>query len=360
MKLKSIQAVRAIACLSVVIYHLFALSKDYAGGAFYQPFLAIGKGGVDIFFVVSGVVMVVTSYARFGADGSARDFAIARIARIYPPYWFLTILLTLYWLYNPGGVNADHGGVDLFASYTLLPSHALPLVPVAWTLSYEMMFYVVFFSLMILIPIKRLPVALLAWGLLVTIGNLLLSGFQVDNLYLSFIANLYVLEFIAGCFIGLAYKTGRLKAGAIPLIAALIWFSTSAVLLQINEILDGFRGWSRVAFYSVPSVLFVYGLLALEVTGVWTRIPNWLVSAGNASYSLYLTHILFIHVAYRVAFKSVFASNGFIFLPFCMIASFVVGGVFYRLIEIPTTGFAREMLSRLLAQKSVRPRVVSP
>ncbi|TCP85249.1 peptidoglycan/LPS O-acetylase OafA/YrhL [Rhizobium sp. PP-CC-2G-626] len=361
MRLNSIQAIRAIACLSVVFYHLLALSKDYAAGAFYQPFMAIGKSGVDIFFVVSGLVMVITSYSRFGQQSSARDFAIARVARIYPPYWVLTILLTLYWLHNPGGVNADHGGVDIVASFTLLPSHSFPLVPVAWTLSYEMMFYAVFFFMMIFIPLKNLPIALLTWGTLVIIGNLARSEFEVSNLYLNFFTNLYILEFIAGCFIGLAYKKGLLKTGVLPLLAAIVWFSANAILLQVNQVPDGFQGWYRFFFCSIPAALLVYGLLALETSGAWTKIPQWLVGLGNASYSLYLTHILFIHVAYRFAFKRIFDSSGLLFLPFCVIASVIVGWVFYRIVEVPLSSAARKGLSRLLVQNSKQaPRAVSP
>jgi exopolysaccharide production protein ExoZ len=81
-KFDSIQYLRAVAALAVVLYH--------AGGLRHGDTFAVGAAGVDIFFVISGFVMWSTSSAH---PQSAREFFIRRLARVAPMYWLLTLLL---------------------------------------------------------------------------------------------------------------------------------------------------------------------------------------------------------------------------------------------------------------------------
>ena len=87
-KLHSIQSLRAIAALLVFLCHLFAMEEAHAGRSEnLTSFWVNGAHGVDLFFVISGFVIVwVASDARQGWR-SALDFLFARIARIYPLWW---------------------------------------------------------------------------------------------------------------------------------------------------------------------------------------------------------------------------------------------------------------------------------
>ena len=57
-----IQFMRGIAALGVVVYHACVLSVEYAGGRIYYAGIVVGTGGVDLFFVIGGLVMVISTY----------------------------------------------------------------------------------------------------------------------------------------------------------------------------------------------------------------------------------------------------------------------------------------------------------
>ncbi|WP_288456965.1 acyltransferase [uncultured Sphingomonas sp.] len=358
-KLQSIQIGRAVACVLVVIYHLLALSKDYAGGAFYQPGVSGFKAGVDIFFVISGVVMVITTFTRFETKGTATRFFIHRVSRIYPPYWGLAAPLTLYWLRNPGGVNAEHGGVDILASWTLAPSDKLPIVPVAWTLTFELMFYLVFGLFLAFLARRHLSLALLAWGGVILLAQPfahLLTSIPLA----SFLTSPFVLEFVGGCLIGLAIVHNKVRFSAGALAAGCAIFASEFIMLQVAQAPDTLDPRLRVGLYAAPALLTVYGLIGLERSGAWTNFPRWMVKLGDASYSLYLIHILVFHALYRIAFTKIFGGSGAAFLPLAFMTSIVGGYIYFRLFEQPVSTFVRVRLERLAGVHGGRAATPAP
>src|SRR5690348_11363931 len=93
-RLYEIDALRIIAAVAVVVYHYtFA---DFAGGltmtAFPQisPVTRYGYLGVDLFFVISGFVCLLTALNR-----KPHQFVISRIVRLYPAYWVAVTLTTV-------------------------------------------------------------------------------------------------------------------------------------------------------------------------------------------------------------------------------------------------------------------------
>jgi len=371
MKIESIQILRAAACLSVMVYHLMGLSNDYASGVLWFPTAAVLKAGLEVFFVVSGVVMVITTFDQFGRPGSARRFAIHRLSRIYPPYWILTGVLTLYWLSNPGAINSKSGGVDLLASWTLAPAPQLPLVPVAWTLSYELMFYVVFFMLMVFVRRSALPAALLVWAAAVVAYGLTPPMARPQAYHFDFLFSPFVLAFICGCLTGLAFRTGRLRNPLVWLGLAALWIAGDLVWIAATDAPDNEPIWVRTALYLAPSAALAHGVLGLEANKRWVSAPRWLVACGDASYSIYLVHILILHAAYRFLYADVFKGFGWAFPPFCAIASVGAGWLYYRYFERPSSALAKKWLERATAratgdnatpfpQKSGEPEACTP
>ena len=110
------------------------------------PWLA----GVDIFFVISGFIMVYASSRWFGSARAPRVFLAHRIARIVPLYWatmmvYLAVLLLTPWLLNSEYL-APH---FVIASFLFIPAArpdglVQPLYSLGWTLNYEMFFYALF------------------------------------------------------------------------------------------------------------------------------------------------------------------------------------------------------------------------
>src|SRR5690349_17528728 len=80
-----IQLLRAIAATAVVVTHVqWDLMKNLSLPAALPPQLGIGNAGVDLFFVISGFVMVYSSEGMFRRAGAGREFLLRRIARIVP------------------------------------------------------------------------------------------------------------------------------------------------------------------------------------------------------------------------------------------------------------------------------------
>src|ERR1700756_2337701 len=136
--LLSIQALRAVAALLVLAGHISTiLIAEHKAASF--PLFALGPFGVDLFFVISGFVMVYSSERLFGQPGAPFKFFARRLARIVPLYWAATSILV--WFVVPYASTKAVLGSFLFAPH--IPSEA-PLLFVGWTLIFEMFFYAVF------------------------------------------------------------------------------------------------------------------------------------------------------------------------------------------------------------------------
>jgi peptidoglycan/LPS O-acetylase OafA/YrhL len=93
-KFLSIQALRGIAALGVVAFHSLSIEQKYSNGDSLLPdFFRLGQSGVDLFFVISGFVMVTVTKERFKINGESMRFLWGRLSRIYPTYWFYFLLV---------------------------------------------------------------------------------------------------------------------------------------------------------------------------------------------------------------------------------------------------------------------------
>lgn len=346
-RLESIQALRGVAALVVVLFHASVLSIDYLAGAIYSPWTLVGKAGVDLFFVISGFVMVYTTYRRFDEPGAATRFAISRISRIYPPYWILAAMVFLYWLHNPGGVNSKSGQVNLLTSFLLLPGGGLPLVPVAWTLVCEVFFYFVFWLVMVFGSARLLLPCISLWGLCVltnTAVGLVNANAMVRGLPLS----PFNLEFIVGVLLALM---GIRRGGRSALIVSLMAFAAMAVGFQLTGQEESIPVANRVLLFLAPCAGLVYGLVALETSG-W-RPSRFLVWIGDWSYSLYLVHILVMHLVYRVATRRTSiewtGASAWMLAGAVVLLSVVIGYLYYRVVEQKATRYVRNALTLALA-----------
>jgi exopolysaccharide production protein ExoZ len=351
-KLDSLQLGRAVAVISILVFHLTGLSLEYQHGCFYGAWTQVFRAGVDIFFVISGVVMVVTTYRKLEQPGTSKRFLIHRVSRIYPPYLFLTVILTLLWIGRPEAVNSKTG-VNLFSSYTLWPSNKLPLIQVGWTLSFELMFYFAFFLIIVFAKKARMAQALIFWSAAVLAGQvaidldssgMLLRAFPRANFFFS----VYVLEFVGGCFIGLAFLKSRLIGGRNCVVAGIALFLAESVVFEVMNFDGRYAGGLRVLLFGVPSALLVYGLLAWEADARPLKVPRWAVRCGDMSYSIYLVHLLIIHSAYRFAWQPF---NHIAVRPLFLVvtagASIFASLVFHALVEIPFSVWTRMRLEEI-------------
>jgi exopolysaccharide production protein ExoZ len=232
------------------------------------------------------------------------------------------------------------------------PKH-LPLVQVGWSLSYEVMFYLAFFCIIVFVTKAWFPRALILWSLAVIAGSAAIALDSSGNLVsafprAAFLFSPYVLEFVAGCFVGLAFLKLKFVAGKISAVVAAALFALEAIIFQAIQYAGAERVTFRVLLFGPPAALLVYGLLAWEGETGTLRIPRWVIRCGDMSYSIYLVHLLVVHFAYRYIWQ-VFNHDGV--RPLFMVAAATVAlassVVFYKLVEMPFSLWTRLRLEEI-------------
>ena len=346
--LRNVQALRAVAALLVVFDHFNGeLSYDAKASTFFHAFRYIGNFGVDIFFAISGFIMLSTTWEMFAKPGATRTFLIRRIARIYPPYWLVVAPIVGTYLFASHSMMKSHAGhSDILSSMLLLPQANTSLLIVSWTLVFEMFFYLVF---AVIIGRERrwfLP-SLGVWFVL----QLAMSAVFVHstNPYLGFLSQPLAIEFMLGTIVGYLYVHDRMplaaSVGTLGLaVTVAVWVASRSpglvADLSKNDI-------TRVLQFGIPAAMIVYGVVGLERRG--TRIaPGWSVHLGDASYAIYLWHvpvtIVFGAVAWRLHVHGFIAD---LLVQLATLATIIcVSLAVYRYFEVPVTRFFNARFAR--------------
>jgi exopolysaccharide production protein ExoZ len=344
MTIKSIQGLRAVAALLVVSVHVGnpdGFESRYLLNA--HPFSAgmanIGYIGVDLFFIISGFIMVVTSIGSNGSTLAAGEFLRRRFIRLYPPLWIINTIVLVVFLIKPTLVNSHSAAKpDILASYLLLPQAGSPLLLVAWTLVYEMYFYLVF-TVGLLGGKRTLVPTLFVWT--ISILGMSLAFASSNNVYLAFLGNPIAYEFLLGAIIG------ALSRRSLPVWAGLSLIAVGTILMVIlgAQIEAGqtqlLGGWWRIVTAAVLS-LIVLGIVGLDRLKKLST-PLILERIGDSSYAIYLWHIpvltllgFALHATHPHSRILQFAG---VVLTYAMVIA--VGLFIFKYIERPMTRFLR-------------------
>jgi exopolysaccharide production protein ExoZ len=358
-KLVGIQALRAVAACGVVASHLAAFEGKYvAGPALSSPVWLYGMSGVDLFFVISGFIITTMCAGRFGLRGEGRSFLLERATRIYPAYWVWSLAILAVFLVRPEMVNSHHGRPDILRSFLLLPQENLPLLLVAWTLVFEMFFYLLFSVALRWMREADLPRVLAVWAVIVAAGNLILQPTQNEPM-LSLVFSPLLLEFILGCCVALYVGAVGRRAGFALLFLGIAGFA--AGITAMGMLGEEFPlGWGRVLIFGTSSALIVAGMVGIERNG-FNHVPRPLVALGDASYSLYLCHVPVIAVA-GLAWHRLIVGSAPGFHVAALVWAFAIaiaaGFVSYHVIERPLLRLSRR-LSRVAIRSPIRYGTVS-
>lgn len=292
-RLPSIQAMRGVAALAVVVLHAgesidrqsFILaplaSKTSLGGVG-----GLGAVGVDLFFVISGFVMALSA-ERLGGPRDAGRFLLLRLVRVAPLFWLLTLPMAAWWLWR-GAVNLPP---NLLNTFTFVPLHvgpyAYPFHGVGWTLSFEFLFYGLVAVLICAPAARRLPALMLA-----LVALPLLPMHDSDWALARWLTNPILLEFafgIAAFMLWRSRATERyrhaiiLAAACGVTVLALQYLAGQAAVLTPGGVTHQNLGGNRALVAGLPC-------LALFLWALPMRPFAPLLALGDASYSLYLVH----------------------------------------------------------------------
>lgn len=334
-KLTGIEACRGIAAAMVVLYHAARhLDKAY-GVPGLMAFFQFGHAGVDLFFVLSGFIILFVHYEDLGRPSSVGRYVERRLTRILPTYWValgVTILLGFI------GGRALPPLFDIARSASLLPSHVEPLLGIAWTLQLEMTFYAVFVLLILHRMIGLVAFVIwLAWVVISAAGSSF-GGSLPQSLYST-----YNLEFFLGMGVAYWLKNKAVSKPRAILIAGMSLFAFAAIAENVR-FFDGYASVSRL-IYGVPAAMIVLGLAAAERDDGFV-VPKVLKTLGSASYSIYLFQFVFIAIAWKlwllVGLDQVMPRAASFPL---LAAAALIGGVFAsRWVEYPLMGLVRRTL----------------
>lgn len=285
-RLDSVQILRAVAALAVVLFHLsgnLALQFDLTGR---NP-LSIGRFGVDLFFAISGFIICYSSQR----DQRVGVFAAKRLARIVPLYWLLTFGVFGIALILPRLLNqtvADTLGLIkslFFIPHEMPNGKVIPILSLGWTLNYEMFFYGIF--AVSLLFRRRVEVAIAVLASAVLAG----AFYRGDSVVLRFWLSPMLIEFIFGCCIFLLYKHRP------AMLERMRWLWIAAVAALLVQMFVPVP-LHRVIKQGIPSAFLLASLLSWQPKkGLITAVG---VELGNASYSMYLVHLYVIQFCAKI------------------------------------------------------------
>ena len=341
--LVSLQYLRAGAALLVVYLHATIQFNTLSGPAGMA--LEIGKCGVDVFFVLSGYVMWMSTAAK---SMTVADFLKRRLVRIVPLYWIMTSIAAAVAYFLPQILKSTKFEIHhVIASLLFIPwpnpvfssdsgqavvDALKPVITPGWTLNFEMFFYVLF-AIALWVP-KRSRI----FALVLIIGGafLVLNALAGHGDAFQFYGSGLIFEFLAGTLLGALEPLRRFVGGgraALPVLIAALFF------LIFND--ARFPSVSRTLVLGPPAAILLATAVELERAGR-VRFLKLFDELGNASYSIYVTHI-FVVAGLRIIPKAlgidVMASGRIAFMVMALAIASLVGIAVHEWVEKPVIKF---------------------
>jgi peptidoglycan/LPS O-acetylase OafA/YrhL len=276
-RIAELDALRGLAALGVVLFHLSLL--DPAAG----PGFAFGASGVDLFFIISGFVILMT----LERTRDWREFVISRFSRLYPAYWACVTLAALAAVPRMGAVKLAGtyaANLTMFQLYLGAPD----LDGSYWTLSIEMLFYLLMLGVYLagrLDSLEWLGAACLA--LLFGYDSAICKG-HLPGLYAFLGQWVPIVHHLPLFLAGIAFYRIKTRGASVWRYALLI----ACFVCQRRLYWDG----GVIRFYLGPqayqaAIAAYFVLFLLQVRGWLGFLANpatlWL---GRISFCLYLCH----------------------------------------------------------------------
>lgn len=309
--------------------------------------LKFGYCGVDIFFVLSGFIIM---YATQGKSYSPGQFLLRRSVRIYPPFWlFLLIPASLLCLLTPFG-NCREGLFE-FTNYlkTVFLSYDHIQVGPSWSLSYEIYFYLIVAIALLFGKYREYFIFTIALPIVI----FAFLPEHKENPLIFFVSNPVILEFLFGVIVYHIYRrfTFSLKHSVILLVVSAGAFLYNGLVTEYMADTTLSRDW-RFLYFGLPVSFSILALVSIEKVKKIRVRKLWLL-LGAASYTLYLMH------TFSIALFDRFISFKYDFSLSVKTSISILGGVvtifisvlLYQWIERPLTNFLNGLVKKLYAKK---------
>jgi peptidoglycan/LPS O-acetylase OafA/YrhL len=290
-RLEGVEAGRGIAALLVVFYHgALHVEGDVPGSAVLWGLPHFGHAGVDFFFVLSGFIITFVHRTDLGRPERLGHYLERRFTRVLPFYWLvLAFSLLDIWLLHR---DQFPGIGELISNVLLLPQAKDQIVGGAWTLVFELTFYVVF---AIAICSRRVGAALLCvWVALVTAGFFLNPAPESAALVVA--TSPFCIEFFLGIGAAAILSRRTVPYSGLLLTIGLVGFALAG-LCEVAGYLYGFGATARLT-YGTCSFMVILALVERERSGR-LKVPKFMAVLGRASYSVYLVHLIAIGITFK-------------------------------------------------------------
>ena len=345
---------RGIAAVLVVLYHYrHDVTDPFAAHAYHTLFVN-APVGVDIFFVVSGFIMWVTTSKLGGGWAEAISFLGKRFARIWPLYALFSLVFVIAVPHEAGYLTNPATYDNLLSSLIFQPLATnngpwlgFASLFVGWSLNYEAWFYLALGASLLFKRLRWPAFAALIGYFLVVVplmhGRLSFDGYNdyfFPVRYLNVAANPIIWDFVFGLVIGWLYQSrfslpGRRSARALLALAVTVFVTQFMADYQAGH---GITRWG-------PSVILLVLALAAADKQARLRIPPVLMWLGNISYSLYLVHIIareWLAAAFRAIGLESF-THTLSCATLALLASLGLATLSYRYLEQPLAAFFKSL-----------------
>lgn len=320
-RLDSLQVLRGVAALAVVVFHL--------------GWTGIASFGVQLFFVISGFIICHAGMA------APDRFLLKRLARVVPLYWLATLGVAAAALVLPALFPAtDPTPANLLRSLFFIPyqradGEAFPLLFLGWTLNYEMAFYLIFAGCL-LVSRKYAPWLALAALLVLMAARPMLAPFAFP---FEFWTRPILFHFVTGIMAWLWWSDRSESLGKLPISLA----ATAALALFAGFVSGLWQGWSAVLpVDALAGALLLLSVLRLDGALRW---PALVLLIGDASYSLYLLHPYAVEAIDRLVHPFGSDVAGIFWSATAVTSSIAIAIVSYRLVEAQSNRWLRRRLT---------------
>lgn len=342
-KLQQLQILRYLAAIMVAVAHSIYLLEAKTGAAVLERAHQFGLTAVNIFFLISGFIMVYTSRDEFAVEGSPLRFLQKRMIRIVPIYALVSMAAFIVATFgSDGGLGCrKNDPLYLLASLAFVPMERCdgvlqPILTQGWTLNYEVFFYVVF-AATLFVPLRRALILLAAvFGGLVSAASAFPSLTGSSEL-LMFYTDAITLLFVAGAAIGALYlKTGPLTRVGKPFVFLLILFV--AVMAGQEAAFEASLADRQTLALAGSLLLVSAALFMIDRNVRFDGCESVVGFLGDASYSIYLVHGFVLTALKKLwDFLGAWPLGWAVFMAAYLTTCSISGGLMFRLIEKPIT-----------------------